>query len=534
LGLNSEAQDLNDGTLIRALSPRPGPISAQQGSSVNLRAKTSVTSAATSRKPAAKVQLQALRQGRRGPDVKNLQRLLNVRLTPSPQLAVDGIFGPITHQGVLQYQRGLAIRVDGVVGEKTWYHLLKGDKAKVFPPPRQLTQHPSSPELQSLAQPPNWTPLPTQKVGVWEWSMQHKFEEVLRRTAPKVPSSMRNEFEALLSPTSLGVMAGTLVLWAGSHAFGVGEIVDVILLVGGLVFLGLAVFDVARELGDFLVVTSTAADEKDLDEAASHLAKAIAIMGVAAFIALLAKVAKGKGGGKGTGAEVPPKTPPKRSAPQSREAATAEAPPPKAPVPSKSPIELQLDEMYAKAPGAKAEIDTLAESIAKETGGKVAKAPLKGRARSLEKAIEYEKRGGDASNVKDIARNTIVVEQSQYDKAVALLKEQGAKVKSIDPASDPMGYSGTNAVVKTKAGIPAEIQVNTPEMIYAKEKPEIARAILGDEKYAELVDKSGVPGGRGHQLYEEYRSLPEGDERAAKLAAESRAYYDQVRTAGGQ
>jgi hypothetical protein len=190
--------------------------------------------------------------------------------------------------------------------------------------------------------------------------------------------------------------------------------------------------------------------------------------------------------------------------------------------------------MYLKSPAAKAEIDTMAEAIAKATGGRVAKAPLKGRARALEKAIEYEKRGGDASNVKDIARNTIVVEQSQYHKAVSLLKEQGAKVKTIDPKTDPMGYSGTNAVVKTKAGVPAEIQVNTPEMIYAKERPEIARAILGDEKYVELATKSGVPGGRGHELYEEYRKLPEGDQRAASLATESRAYYDRVRNIGGQ
>ena len=128
----------------------------------------------------------------------------------------------------------------------------------------------------------------------------------------------------------------------------------------------------------------------------------------------------------------------------------------------------------------------------------------------------------------------ISVEQNQYDKAVALLEEQGAKVKPIDSASNRMGYSGTNAVVKTKAGIPAEIQVNTPEMIYAKEKPEIARAILGNEKFAEVAAKSGGPGGRGHQLYEEYRSLPESDPRAAELAAESRAYYDHIRNAGGQ
>jgi len=106
-------------------------------------------------------------------------------------------------------------------------------------------------------------------------------------------------------------------VWAGSHAFGVGEVVDVILLVGGAFFLGMAVFDVAGELGDFLVVTSTAADEKELDEAASCLARAIAIMGVAAFIALLAKVIRGRGG-KRAAEETPPKPP--RAEPASKAA----------------------------------------------------------------------------------------------------------------------------------------------------------------------------------------------------------------------
>src|SRR5205814_10256314 len=103
--------------------------------------------------------------------------------------------------------------------------------------------------------------------GIWEWPLQDKFAEVLRRTPPRLPASMRKEFEALLSPTSLSIIAGTLVVWAGAHAFGVGEVIDVGLLIGGAFFIGMAVFDFASEVGDFLVVTSTATNEKDLDEA---------------------------------------------------------------------------------------------------------------------------------------------------------------------------------------------------------------------------------------------------------------------------
>jgi hypothetical protein len=541
LGHSGGVEDLNDGTLIRGISPKPGPFGIDP---ISKRGRHEVPALATKatatmRHRGSARSLPELRQTSRGPDVQKMQRLLNACLAPSPNLAVDGIFGQITLQSVLQFQKGVSIAADGVVGKQTWYHLLKGDKAAILQP---LIGRPQSTTTGSSATTKSPSPGPqvssTPNADVWECSLEEKFAEALRRTAPKLPGSMRHEFEALLSPTSLGIMAGTLVVWAGSHAFGVGEVVDVGLLIGGALFLGIAVIDVASELGDFLVVTSSAAAEEDLDEAASHLARAISIMGIAAFIALLARFGRGRGGSKGTAAETAPK-PVRKQSPSQRNPNRPAAPTPEL-VPQKptgkgtSALELQLDEMYLKSPAAKAEIDTMAEAIAKATGGRVAKAPLKGRARALEKAIEYEKRGGDASNVKDIARNTIVVEQSQYHKAVSLLKEQGAKVKTIDPKTDPMGYSGTNAVVKTKAGVPAEIQVNTPEMIYAKERPEIARAILGDEKYVELATKSGVPGGRGHELYEEYRKLPEGDQRAASLATESRAYYDRVRNIGGQ
>ena len=55
--------------------------------------------------------------------------------------------------------------------------------------------------------------------------------EAMRRSAPLLPAAARNQVLALLEPSSTAIMAGTLVVWAGSHFFGVAEIVDVILLV---------------------------------------------------------------------------------------------------------------------------------------------------------------------------------------------------------------------------------------------------------------------------------------------------------------
>jgi hypothetical protein len=184
---------------------------------------------------------------------------------------------------------------------------------------------------------------------------------------------------------------------------------------------------------------------------------------------------------------------------------------------------------YSKAPAAKLEIDQLADSIAKDIGGQVAKAPIKSEARALEKiATDY---AGDASQIKDLARNTIIVGDAEIARVAAKLESAGANVKNVTSASNELGYSGVNTTIKTKAGITAEIQVNTPAMIYAKEPENIARAILGDTKYAEIANKTGIPGGQGHTLYEQWRVLDSSTPEAKQIAAQSRAYYDQIRGA---
>lgn len=151
---------------------------------------------------------------------------------------------------------------------------------------------------------------PPKGLPVSKWPLKEKFAEVLRRTGPKLPGEMKNQFLALLTPVNLAIMAGTLAAWAGSHFFGVGEIIDILLLIVGAVFLGMAVFTAAKDLWLFAKGTVDAQTEDDLDKAATKLAEAIAIIGVAAFIALLAKL----GGKLAKGApkeETPPLAPKK-------------------------------------------------------------------------------------------------------------------------------------------------------------------------------------------------------------------------------
>jgi len=126
----------------------------------------------------------------------------------------------------------------------------------------------------------------------------------------------------------------------------------------------------------------------------------------------------------------------------------------------------KFGEVYAKAPAAKLEIDTIADEIAEMFGGQVAKAPIKSQDRATQKIMnDYD---GDATKIKDLARNTIIVSPEKMDAVAAELAKRGANVKVINGTTDPLGYSGVNSTIKTQAGIFGEVQVNTPAMIYAR------------------------------------------------------------------
>jgi uncharacterized protein (TIGR02594 family) len=64
-----------------------------------------------------------LKRGSRHRSVRNLQYLLNLNLIPDPKLSVDGIFGPGTEKAVRQFQAQEGLKVDGIVGPKTWFEL---------------------------------------------------------------------------------------------------------------------------------------------------------------------------------------------------------------------------------------------------------------------------------------------------------------------------------------------------------------------------------------------------------------------------
>ena len=142
------------------------------------------------------------------------------------------------------------------------------------------------------------------------------------------------------------------------------------------------------------------------------------------------------------------------------------------------------------------------------------------------------KDGCTVHEIKDIMRNTFVAVNGNIDEVINAVKSQFKVLRhKVQKPEDFDGYSGNILNIKFPNGAIGEVQVNTPEMIYAKEPAKVARELLGDELYG-MIDaaakKIGFEGGRGHLLYEQIRQMKPSPERQA-LRQESVEYYAKVK-----
>ncbi len=87
-------------------------------SALMLAASTPISHAQDSKKAAPAAEA-TLRNGDSGPAVEGLQRLLNAKLTPSPELDVDGDFGAATQAAVTRFQRAQGLSPTGVADPAT-------------------------------------------------------------------------------------------------------------------------------------------------------------------------------------------------------------------------------------------------------------------------------------------------------------------------------------------------------------------------------------------------------------------------------
>jgi hypothetical protein len=110
---------------------------------------------------------------------------------------------------------------------------------------------------------------------------------VIRRAIVLLPGQAGQKLGLLLSADALAAIGAALLAWAASHAFGVGEAFDLIMLGTGLVFLGREALDAVDHLAQFAAKVISARTDSDLELAAFHLSRAVSIIGVDSVIALL-------------------------------------------------------------------------------------------------------------------------------------------------------------------------------------------------------------------------------------------------------
>lgn len=184
-----------------------------------------------------------------------------------------------------------------------------------------------------------------------------------------------------------------------------------------------------------------------------------------------------------------------------------------------------LRPLMERAALAKQQIDGIAADVALEQGGLVRTTVLKSIDRAAQKAVtDYD---GRVDRLKDIARNTIVVPPDRIDATIAAVAAtEGALVKRSSAENDPLGYSG--AIVNIPCnGMYAEIQVNSPDMIYAKDIA--GQRVLGAGLSDAIAAATGAEPGLGHGFYERHRNLDPLAPDAIRIAQESRDYYDGIR-----
>jgi hypothetical protein len=187
----------------------------------------------------------------------------------------------------------------------------------------------------------------------------------------------------------------------------------------------------------------------------------------------------------------------------------------------------EIKNLMVKAKESGAEVEKIGQTIASQFGGNLSVIDYKSAGSIARKANDYYK--GNVNKVKDTVRNTIILDKHKIEESIKYAKQLPGYVKTNlrNPGSDSLGYKGCAIVYRTKNGIYAEVQINTPEMIYAKETESRARKMIGNEKYDEIYKHTGIKGGMGHKLFEEWRTLKdEGNlKRKENIEKESKEYY---------
>ena len=140
LGTGPLHNSMDQGTSALTTSPTPVPLGAHHGAILGVApsGRDTVHDSGTHNSSPGFTR-PTLSQGSRGSAIVDLQLRLNAK-GASPELVVDGIFGPKTRAAVWEYQKRTGLFLDGIAGPITWHHLLLdlgvwGTSAEAAAPP---------------------------------------------------------------------------------------------------------------------------------------------------------------------------------------------------------------------------------------------------------------------------------------------------------------------------------------------------------------------------------------------------------------
>lgn len=185
--------------------------------------------------------------------------------------------------------------------------------------------------------------------------------------------------------------------------------------------------------------------------------------------------------------------------------------------------EKSVSELMQRASDVGNEVQSLAYRIASRYSGYVTPVNYKSKS-SITRKVNTEH--VTPYDIKDAVRTTIIAPKSEIERILKELNNLPSfiRLKRQKPESF-MGYSGNIVNIRTSNGLTAEIQVNTDRMIYAKELPEEAKRILGENRWNEIHKETGLEGGLGHKYYEEWRMMDKSNPKAIEIAKKSAEYY---------
>ena len=128
------------------------------------------------------------------------------------------------------------------------------------------------------------------------------------RSLGELPGETMKEVEALLSPESMAALGAITAAWVGTQGVPVvGQVVDAALLVVGVAMAAAQTAAVKDSVWKYVKYATEATHEEGLNQAASHLARAVATVGVTVVTFILTKKVSNKLGPQ-PGPPAPPPT----------------------------------------------------------------------------------------------------------------------------------------------------------------------------------------------------------------------------------